>query len=361
MSQRRRIALIAGDGVGPEVMRPAERLLEWYRDARGFEIDLWSLPLGAESWLEDGTGLTQATLFEIRESCGAVLLGALGDPRIPDQAHARQILFGLRQGLDLYANLRPARALVDRIVPLSGRRRSDVDILVWRENTEGAYSGVGRQIDRGEPSEVGIEEDVNTRRGVERILRAAFQHAKAREKRLCMTDKSNALRYAHDLWQRVYQELLLEYPDVAAEHVYVDALCHELVRDPARFEVIVAPNLLGDIVSDLTAALAGGLGLAPSANLCLEGQGPGLFEPVHGSAPSLAGRDRANPMAMLRSVGMMLEWLGWPREREAIDRACADALGARECTPDVGGTLGTQATADAVFKRIQRESSRHGP
>jgi 3-isopropylmalate dehydrogenase len=350
--QKLRIALIAGDGIGPEVMREGVRLLEWGRGALALPIELWPLDLGAERFLRDGVGLEPQLLEEIRNSCAAVLLGALGDPRVPGHEHAREILFGLRFGLDLYANVRPVVALSERLVPLVGRRKEDIDWQIYRENTEGLYAGIGGQLRRGTLEEVAIEEDVNTRHGVERILRAAFEAAQSSGRPLCMADKSNAMRHAHDLWQRVFVLVKAEYPGVRAEHLYIDALVYELVRDPGRFGVIVCTNLFGDIVSDLAAALGGGLGLSPSASLHPGGKVPGLFEPVHGSAPGLAGRGIANPFAMLRSVGLLLETLGAAAARRAIDAACAAALDARECTLDVGGSLGTEAAASAVLGRL---------
>ena len=352
MSATHRLALIGGDGIGPEVLREGERLLDWARTKRGVPLELWKLDLGAERFLRDQTTLPAPIEAEIRSSCRAVLLGALGDPRIPDHRHAREILFGLRYGFDLFAQVRPSRALVDRVVPLKGRGKADVDLVVFREGTEGAYSGIGGQLRRNTSLEIAIEEDVNTRHGVERILRAAFDAARRERRALCLADKSNALRHAHDLWQRAFSEVRSAYPEVPAEHRYIDALCHDLIQDPSRFSLIVTTNLFGDIVSDLCAALAGGLGLAPSACLNPNGDVPALFEPVHGSAPGLAGRSLANPIAMLRTVGLLLAWLGYDAERLEIESACAEALDAFECTRDVGGTLDTHAAADAVLRRL---------
>lgn len=343
--------MIAGDGIGPEVIDYGLQALFWARDVHGVPLEIWELPLGAERWLRDGVGLPPPVLEEIRTTCRAVLLGALGDPRIPGHEHAREILFGLRFGLDLYANVRPVRALLPRLIPVRGLE--SLDICVFRENTEGLYAGLGGQLRRNTVHEVALEEDINTRLGVERIVRAAFDFARREARQLCMSDKSNALRHAHDLWQRVFQDVRREYPDVAAEHLYIDALCYELVRDPSRFSVIVCCNLFGDIVSDLVAALGGGLGLAPSASLHPGAGVPGLFEPVHGSAPALVGKNLANPIAMLRTVGMLLEWLGRPELAQAIERAVKAALDARECTPDVGGELGTSAAAEAVLRRLR--------
>jgi 3-isopropylmalate dehydrogenase len=348
-----RVAVIAGDGVGRDVTREGVRLLEWYRERQKLPLELWHLDLGAERWLKERVGLPAPLLAEIGRDCRAVLLGALGDPRVPGHEHAREILFGLRHGLDLYCNVRPVRALADSLVPLRGRAKDAIDLVVFRENTEGLYSGVGGRLRAGTPHEVAIEEDVNTRFGVERVVRAAFRHAERTGRPLCLADKSNALRHAHDLWQRVFQLVRQDHPTVRAEHRYIDALCYDLVRTPERFGVIVTNNLFGDIVSDLTAALGGGLGLAPSANLHPGGVVPGLFEPVHGSAPELAGKGVANPLAMLRTVGMLLEDLGFQGERERIERACALALSAGECTPDVGGSLGTEAAATAVLSRLE--------
>lgn len=344
--------MIPGDGIGAEVAAQGVRLLEWFRAHRQIPIELWHLDLGAERWLAEGIGLPDSLRTEIRDTCSGVLLGALGDPRIPDHEHAREILFGLRKGFDLYANLRPVRALADRLVPLAGRRSADIDLLIVRENTEGLYSGIGGQLRVGTRQEIAIEEDVNTRFGVERVVRIAFELAHALGRPLCLSDKSNALRHAHELWRRVFEEVRLDFPDLPAEHLYIDALCYSLVREPERFGVIVTCNLFGDIVSDLAAALGGGLGLAPSASLHPGGSVPGLFEPVHGSAPSLAGRDLANPIATFRTVGMLLEALGHGSARTEIEAACAEAIACRECTVDVGGVLGTIAAAEAVLKRL---------
>ena len=352
--RRHTIAVIGGDGIGPEVIAAACRVLEICADLRGIDLRLEQLDLGAERYLRDGTTLPAELRDWIATECDAVLLGALGDARVPGFEHARDILFGLRQGLDLYANVRPLRALDDRLVPLVGRGKRDVDFVVFRENTEGLYAGVGRQIARGTADEVAVNEDVNTRKGVERVLRAAFAHAATRPRRLLhMADKSNALRYAHELWLRVFEELRPEYPDVVAEHVYIDTLCLKLVEDPSRFDVIVTCNLFGDIVADLGAALAGGLGLAPSANLH-PGRAPGLFEPVHGSAPDLVGRNLANPFAAIRTAGLLLDHLGYPEELERIERAVTEALTRRLCTPDVGGELGTVEAGRAVADLLRR-------
>jgi 3-isopropylmalate dehydrogenase len=358
-----KIAVIGGDGVGPEVTREASRVLEFYAAERGLPLELWQLDLGAERFLKDGTTLPPELRERVAAECSAILLGALGDARVPGFEHAREILFGLRIGLDLYANVRPLKALADRLVPLAGRTSRDVDIVIFRENTEGLYAGVGRHVARGTSEEVAINEDVNTRKGVERILRAAFEHACGRpRRRLHMADKSNALRYAHELWFRVFEELRPEYPSVAAEHVYIDTLCLKLIEDPAAFDVIVSCNLFGDILADLGAALQGGIGLAPSANIH-PGRKLGLFEPVHGSAPDIAGKNLANPFGAIRSAGMLLGHLGWPKEQAQIEQAIKVALTRRLCTRDVGGELGTRDAGQLIIDILSAElpSSNRNP
>lgn len=362
----RLIAVIPGDGIGPEVIAQATRVLEFYRDARGLPLTLWPLDLGAERYLRDGATYPAEVRERIEREASAVLLGALGDPRVPALEHARDILFGLRLGLDLYANVRPVRALSDACVPLKGRGARDVDLVVYRENTEGLYAGIGGQFKRGTRDEVAISEDVNTRKGVERLIRAGFEHAARHgKKRVHMADKSNAVRHAHELWHRVFFEVATEYPAIEAHHVYIDALCLYLVQDPSQFDVIVTCNLFGDIVTDLGAALQGGLGMAASANLhpevarcCDAGHaadaGPraALFEPVHGSAPPLAGKDVANPLASVLTVGMLLAHLGWPEEERRLEAIVARALAEGMCTPDVGGALGTRAVGSWVVGEL---------
>jgi 3-isopropylmalate dehydrogenase len=360
------IAIIGGDGIGPEVVAQGVRVLEYYRERRSLPIELWHLDLGADRYLRDGATFPDAIRHRIAAEASAVLLGALGDPRIPKLEHARDILFGMRFGLDLYANIRPVRALADRLVPLRDRTAADVDFVVFRENTEGAYSGMGGQFKRGTRDEVAICEDVNTRKGVERLVRAGFEHARrGGHRRIHLADKSNAMPQAHELWHRVFFEVASEYPEVEARHMYVDAMCLHLVREPAQFEVIVTSNLFGDILTDLGAALQGGLGMAASANVhpaltrcCDEPHPPhgrpgvGLFEPVHGSAPPLAGKDSANPMACVLTVGMLMAHLGYPDEERRLEAIVARAIAERRCTPDVGGTLGTRAVGDWLLSDL---------
>jgi 3-isopropylmalate dehydrogenase len=351
---RKLIAVIPGDGIGPEVIAQATRLLEMIRDKRKLPLDLWHLDLGADRYLKDGTTFPKEVADRIRNEASAVLLGALGDPRVPKLEHARDILFGLRFGFDLYANIRPVKALSDRLVPLKNKTKKDVDFVVFRENTEGIYVGMGGQFKRGTPDEIAINEDVNTRKGVERLIRAGFEHARRHGKKTVhMADKSNAMAHAHELWHRAFFEIAKDYPGIEPKHVYVDALCLYLVQDPKPFEVVVTCNLFGDIVTDLGAALQGGLGIASSANVHVaDPTRVGMFEPVHGSAPPLAGKDLANPIASFLTVGMMLTHLGFPEEEPRIEAACAKALDEAQCTKDVGGTLGTRAAGDYVLAHL---------
>jgi len=352
------IAIIPGDGIGPEVMLHARRALEHYRDDRKLPLDLWELDLGADRFLRDGTTFPKEIADRIENEARAVLLGALGDPRVPGLEYARDILFGLRFGLDLYANVRPVKALADRLVPLKDRAAKDVNFVVFRENTEGIYVGIGGQFKKGTPDEIAINEDVNTRKGVERILRAAFEHAKRHgNKTVHMADKSNAMKHAHELWHRAFFEVAKDYPGIEAKHVYVDALCLYLVQDPRPFEVVVTNNLFGDIVTDLGAGLQGGLGMAASANVHYgDPNRVAMFEPVHGSAPPLVGKDLANPIASFLTVGMLLSHLGYPEEEARIESICARAIEAGECTPDVGGKKGTKAVADWILARLRTAS-----
>lgn len=356
-AQRKKIAVIGGDGIGPSVTHEASLLLETYRDKAGLPLDLWQLDLGADRYLRDGTTFPKDVQSTIQNECAAVLLGALGDPRVPGMDHARDILFGMRFGFDLYANIRPVKALSDRLVPLKNRTAKHVDMVVFRENTEGIYVGMGGQFKRGTPDEVAINEDLNTRKGVERIIRAAFDYAKKNGKtKVCMADKNNAMRHAHELWYRVFDEVKRDYAGIEGRHLFVDALCLLMIQDPSQFEVLVMNNLFGDIVTDLGAALQGGLGMAASANMhAADPSRVALFEPVHGSAPPLAGKDIANPFAALLTVGMLLTFLGYPEEEARIERIVAQAIEEGACTVDVGGKLGTKAASAWVRERVAKE------
>lgn len=345
-----RVAVIPGDGIGTEVTAEAVKVLQAVSTASGKRLDLVHLPWSADHYLATGETIPADGYRMLRDEFAAVLVGALGDPRVPDGRHARDILLGARFELDLYVNYRPVRLLHDRLSPLVGRGRSDIDFVVFRENTEGVYVGVGGRFKAGTEDEIAIQEEINTWKGVHRIQRHAFEYAAARGLRLCMADKSNAMAQGHALWQRVFRALAAEYPQVQATHLYIDALAMFLVKDPGQFQVVVTNNLFGDIVTDIGGALQGGLGMAASANLH-----PGktsLFEPVHGSAPPLAGKNVANPMGAILSAALMLETLGWTREAAAIEHAVEAAVAAGTTTADIGGSLGTRAVGDAIAARV---------
>jgi 3-isopropylmalate dehydrogenase len=271
---------------------------------------------------------------------------------VPDNRHARDILLGTRFELDLYVNYRPVRLLDDRLSPLKNRTTSDVDFVVFRENTEGLYVSIGGRFKAGTEDEVAIQEEVNTYKGVHRIIRHAFDFARANGRRtVCMSDKSNAMTQGHALWQRVFKEVAPKYPEIQARHLYIDALVLLMVQDPSQFDVIVTNNLFGDIITDLGAALQGGLGLAASGNLH-----PGrtsMFEPVHGSAPPLAGRNVANPMGAILSAALMIQSLGLIREAATIEAAVKHAVVTGHGTKEIGGSLGTRETGDYIADAIR--------
>src|SRR5436305_14155956 len=320
-----RIAVIPGDGIGPEVARSGVRLLERLSALRGLSLEFEWFDFGADRYLRDGTILPDGFLDRLRRDYAAVYFGAVGDPRVPGNEHAKGILLAMLFELDLYVNLRPCRLLDDRLSPLKGKGRKELDFIVQRENTEGLYTGFGGVFKRGTPDEVAQEVEINTRKGVERIVEAAFAYAEAKGlRRVCMADKANVLLHGHGLWRRVFAEASKRHPRIEARAVYVDALAMDLIRQPEAYEVIVTNNLFGDILTDLGAALTGGLGIAASGNIH-----PGrvsLFEPVHGSAPDIAGKGKANPLAMALSGAMMLEHLGHAKEAQRIQKAVEDQV-----------------------------------
>jgi len=303
--------VIPGDGIGREVVAEATRVL---RHLGGVELE--ELPWGADYYLQTGTTVPPDGYDTLR-SFDAIFVGALGDPRVPDNRHARDILLGTRFELDLYVNYRPVRLLDDRLCPLKNRTCDHVNFVVFRENTEGLYVGAGGRVRPDTDEEIAVQEEINTYRGVRRIVRYAFDFAAERGlTRVCMADKSNAMTHGHALWQRVFKELSPQYPSIEATHLYIDALAMFLVQSPQQFQVIVTNNLFGDIVTDIGAALQGGLGMAASGNIH-----PGrtsMFEPVHGSAPPLAGRNVANPMRTHGESSVRLKVPCTPARRRAM-------------------------------------------
>ncbi len=353
VSANKRIAVIAGDGIGKEVIPQAVNAMR----ATGAAVELTAFDWGADRYLADQVTVPPDGFATLARDFDAILVGAFGDPRVPSNVHAKEILLGMRTKMDLYANVRPVRLLGAALCPLKGIEPSDLDFVVIRENTEGVYGDVGGVFKQGTPDEVAIQEDINTRKGVERIIRFAFEYCSTNQKldgsprrRVLMCDKSNAMTHAGGLWQRVFKEVAAECPQIETQHMYVDALCMQMVRDPRGFDVIVTNNMFGDIITDLAAGLQGGLGMAASANLR-----PGhtsMFEPVHGSAPPIAGKNIANPFGAILTVAMMLAHLGMTTEAAKIDAAVLDAVRRKKTTVDIGGTLGTREVGEWVAERV---------
>ena len=335
-----KIAVIAGDGIGPEVVEVAIPILDRAAKKHGVALSWERLPYSADHFLKTKQTLPDDAFRHLRDDVDAIFLGALGDPRVPGNEHARDILLGLRFRLDLYVNLRPVELLYPDLTPL--KNSQPIDFVIFRENTEGQYTGRGRTS-----GDEYVSEEVNTAKGVERIIRAAFEWAEAHGRtRVTMSDKSNAIA-AHKIWQEKFKAIAAEFRGIDAEHRYVDALALELVRDPQRFQVIVTNNLYGDILSDLGAGLVGGLGIAASANLH-PGDRRGLFEPVHGSAPPLAGKGVANPVAAVLTGALMLEQLGHPEAARDLERAVRAAIAGGARTPDIGGKASTTDVAAKI-------------
>jgi 3-isopropylmalate dehydrogenase len=354
-SSSKRIAIIPGDGIGQEVIPQAVKVIR----ATSAEVELSEFDWGADRYLRDGMTVPPDGFEMLGRDFDAILVGAFGDPRVASNIHAKEILLGMRFQMDLYANVRPVRLLDSAVCPLKGVEPKDIDFVVIRENTEGVYTDAGGVFKRGTPDEIAIQEDINTRKGVERIIRYAFEYCERhtrldgpRRNKVLMCDKSNAMTHAGGLWQRVFKEVGGEYPQITAQHMYVDALCMLMVRDPRQFDVIVTNNMFGDIITDLAAGLQGGLGMAASGNIH-----PGktsMFEPVHGSAPPIAGKNVANPFGAILTSAMMLAHLGLTREAEKIEAAVLEAVRQKKTTQDVGGTLGTREAAEWVADSVGR-------
>ncbi|MBU0519991.1 3-isopropylmalate dehydrogenase [bacterium] len=346
----KKIAVIPGDGIGIDVTNEALKVLEAMK-SNGAEIEWDTFDYGADKYLETGITLPDEEVENFRDNYDAIFIGAVGDPRVPDMKHAKDILLGLRFKLDLYLNYRPVKLYIEELCPLKNKTIEDIDFVVFRENTEGLYSGAGGVLKRGTPDEVAIQTSINTRKGVERIIRHGFEYARQTgRKSVTMSDKSNAMRYEGDLWQRVFEEVRQEYPDIEAGHWYIDALLMQMVKRPEQFDVIVTCNMFGDIATDLGAQLAGGMGLAASGNIH-----PGktsLFEPVHGSAPKYHGKDIANPLAAILTVGLMMEHLGFAEWNGRIEEAVLEAIRTNNVPRDLGGPLGTAASGDFIARQL---------
>ena len=343
----KRIAVVPGDGIGKEVIAQAVNVVR----ASKAKVEFTEFDWSADRYLRDGTTIPADGFALLSRDFDAVLVGALGDPRVPSNIHAKDILLGMRFKMDLFANVRPVKCLDDSLCPLKNATAAGIDFVVVRENTEGPYVDVGGVFKQGTADEVAVQEDVNTRKGVERVIRYAFDYARRNgRKRVLMTDKSNVMTFAHGLWQRVFKEVSAEYADIQSSHMYVDALCMHMVRDPSQFDVIVTNNIFGDIITDLAAALQGGLGMAASGNIH-----PGktsMFEPVHGSAPPFAGKNIANPIGAILTAAMMLDHLGLSAESQKINEAVLAAVRQKKTTQDIGGTHGTRECGDWVAARV---------
>jgi 3-isopropylmalate dehydrogenase len=340
-----RLAVVPGDGIGPEVVAEGLKVL----DALGLTIEQTVYELGATHWHKTGETLPDATLEEIRGH-DAILLGAVGDPSVPSGVLERGLLLRLRFELDHYINLRPVRLYPGVATPLAGIRPEDMDMMVVREGTEGPYAGAGGVLRRGTPQEIATQESVNTAFGVERTVRYAFELAARRpRKKLTLVHKNNVLVYAGDLWSRTVDAVAREFSEIDVDYCHVDAATMFFVSQPQRFDVIVTDNLFGDIITDLGAAVAGGIGLAASGNLNPSGAAPSMFEPVHGSAPDIAGQGKADPTATVLSVGLLLDHLGFTEEARRVEQAVADDIIERQ---GAWAARSTQEAGDDLAERV---------
>jgi tartrate dehydrogenase/decarboxylase/D-malate dehydrogenase len=352
---RYRIALIPGDGIGKEVIPAGTLVCEAASERFGFRLEWQSFPWGSDYYFEHGAMMPEAGLEQLRPF-DAIYLGAVGHPRIQDNVTLNGLLLPIRRGFDQYACVRPAVLYPGVASPLVGKKPGEIDLVVVRENTEGEYAQVGGHVHTGTSAEVAVQTAVFTRHGTERVIRYAFELARkrARRRRVTSVTKSNAQGYGMVFWDRVFAEVAREFPDVATESLLVDAACMELVRRPESFDVIVASNLFGDILTDLSAIVTGSLGLAPSANLNPAHAHPSMFEPVHGSAPDIAGRGIANPLATILAGSMMLEFLGEAEPARAVEASVVGVLSAgAPLTPDLGGRAGTCDVALAVAAGVK--------
>ncbi|MEX2551096.1 MAG: 3-isopropylmalate dehydrogenase [Nitriliruptoraceae bacterium] len=350
-----RIAWLGGDGIGPEVLAEGSKVLDALEALEGFTTERVTYDLGGRRYLETSEVLTDATLAELR-TFDAIYLGAVGMPQVPPGVLERGLLLRLRFAFDQYVNLRPVKLYPGVTSPIAGLTPADCDLVVVRENTESVYAGSGGVLYKGTPHEVATQESINTRHGVERVVRFSFEQARRRRGRLTLVHKTNVLVYAGDLWMRTFEEIGdADFPDIERDYVHVDAACLYLVQDPGRFDVVVTENLFGDIITDLGAAVQGGIGLAASGNLDPSRAAPSMFEPVHGSAPDIAGTGKADPVAAVLSLGQLLDFLGEEAAARRIERAVGSLLveragrapdGVGYSTGDVGDRL-VELVADA--------------
>lgn len=348
-----KIALIPGDGIGKEVVPEGVRVLEFLSSRFHFELEYEEFPYSCAYYLKHGVMMPPDGLERLK-AFDTILLGAVGDPTVPDHVSLWGLLMPLRRGFDQYVNMRPVRLLKGVASPLAGRKPADIDYVVIRENTEGEYSDIGGRLFHGTEREVVVQESIFSRKGVERIMRFAFELARSRPaKHLTAATKSNGIKYTMPFWDERFEVIGSEYPDVRRDKYHIDILTAHFVLHPDWFDVVVGTNLFGDILSDLGPATAGGMGIAPSANLNPEKQFPSMFEPVHGSAPDIAGKGIANPIATLWSVQMMLEFLGLHKAAKSLMAAIEAATAEGTVTPDLGGKANTGQVTDRILRLLE--------
>lgn len=348
-----RIAVIAGDGVGPEVMAEAVKVLEAAsaKDGR-FSFEFTYFPWGCEYYLKTGEMMPKDAL-ETLKAYDAILLGAVGYPGVPDHISLRELLLTIRHGFDQYINLRPVKLLEGAPCPLKDVPREDIDMIFVRENSEGEYSGSGAWLYKDTPHEVVIQNGVFSRMGCERVIRYAYNLAREKGRTLTSISKANALNYSMVFWDQIFAEVGKEFPDVETHSLLVDAASMFMVKDPKRLQVVVTSNLFGDILTDLGAAISGGMGLAAGANLNPEKKFPSMFEPIHGSAPDIAGKGIANPLASAWTAGQLLTFFGYPEWEDRIVNAIQELLVEKKSlTPDMGGTSSTSECGDALAAKL---------
>ena len=351
-----RIAVIAGDGIGPEVIAEGKRVLQAIAAIDGsFAVEFTDFPWGCEYYLKTGRMMDDDGLEKLK-SFDAIYLGAVGYPGVPDNVSLGDLLLKIRRGFDEYINLRPVKLLAGAPCPLKDVNREDIDMMVVRENSEGEYANVGARLYPGTPQEVALQTGVFSRKGCERVIRYAYELARKEDRTLTSISKGNALGFSMVFWDEIFAEVGQEYPDVKTQKFLVDAASMFFVKDPKRFQVVVTSNLFGDILTDLGAAIAGGMGLAAGANLNPERKFPSMFEPIHGSAPDIAGKGLANPLASIWSVSQMLDFFGQPEWGAKVIAAIETLLVEKKTlTPDLGGLAKTKDIAPAILEILKRK------
>lgn len=350
-----KIAVIAGDGIGPEVIAEGVKVLETVARLDGtFRFEFTHFPWGCDYYKQHGCMMPADGIDQLR-AFDAIFLGAVGDPAVPDHISLWDLLLKIRKSFDQYINLRPVKLLNGAPCPLANVPREHIDMLFVRENSEGEYAGSGSWLYRNTPHEVVIQDGVFSRHGCERVIRYAFDLAREQHKTLTSISKGNALNYSMVFWDQIFREVAAEYPDVQTQTLLVDAAAMFMVKDPQRFQIVVTSNLFGDILTDLGAAISGGMGLAAGANLNPERRFPSMFEPIHGSAPDIAGQGKADPLATVWSASQLLDFFGYPEWAERLIAIIEELLVEKTClTPDLGGAATTSQVGDAVCQKLSR-------